>query len=73
MADTHGFLDRAIFRYFAECGEVWHAGDFGPFEILEELESFKPLRGVWGNIDGEECGRLCRRTCSGSARGCGFT
>jgi putative phosphoesterase len=54
MADTHGFLDRAIFRYFAECGEVWHAGDFGPFEILEELESFKPLRGVWGNIDGEK-------------------
>jgi putative phosphoesterase len=53
MADTHGFLDPAILAYFAECDEVWHAGDFGPFEILEELESFKPLRGVWGNIDGE--------------------
>ena len=53
MADTHGFLDPAILRYFAECDEVWHAGDFGPFAILEELEKFKPLRGVWGNIDGE--------------------
>ena len=53
MADTHGFLDPAIFAYFAECDEVWHAGDFGPFAIVEELEAFKPLRGVWGNIDGE--------------------
>jgi putative phosphoesterase len=54
LADTHGFLDPAIFSYFAECDEVWHAGDFGPFTILEELEKFKPLRGVWGNIDGAE-------------------
>jgi putative phosphoesterase len=53
LSDTHGFLDPAIFNYFAECDEVWHAGDFGPFAILEELEKFKPLRGVWGNIDGE--------------------
>ena len=54
MADTHGFLDPAIRAYFAECDEVWHAGDFGPFAIVEELERFKPLRGVWGNIDGEK-------------------
>ncbi len=54
MADTHGFLDPAIFEYFGECDEVWHAGDFGPFSIVEELEAFKPLRGVWGNIDGEK-------------------
>jgi putative phosphoesterase len=54
MADTHGFLDPAIYDYFAECDEVWHAGDFGPIAVVEELESFKPLRGVWGNIDGEK-------------------
>ena len=52
LSDTHGFLDPAVFNYFSECDEVWHAGDFGPFAILEELEKFKPLRGVWGNIDG---------------------
>ena len=54
LADTHGFLDPAILKYFAECDEVWHAGDFGPLEIVEELESFKPLRGVCGNIDGDK-------------------
>jgi len=54
LSDTHGFLDPAIFNYFAECDEVWHAGDFGPFAILQELEKFRPLRGVWGNIDGDK-------------------
>jgi uncharacterized protein len=54
LSDTHGFLDPAIFNHFAACDEIWHAGDFGPFEILEQLEKFKPLRGVWGNIDGSK-------------------
>jgi len=54
LADTHGFLDPAIFNYFADCDEIWHAGDFGPVEILDELHAFKPVRGVWGNIDGEQ-------------------
>jgi len=54
LADTHGFLDEALFNYFAECDEVWHAGDFGPPETLDRLKSFKPLRGVFGNIDGAE-------------------
>ena len=51
MSDTHGFLDDAIFKYFAECDEVWHAGDFGP-DVLDRLQAFKPLRAVYGNITG---------------------
>ncbi|MBK6828233.1 MAG: metallophosphoesterase family protein [Chitinophagaceae bacterium] len=50
ISDTHGFLDEAVFRHFANCDEVWHAGDFGP-DVTEKLESFKPLKGVYGNID----------------------
>jgi putative phosphoesterase len=53
MSDTHGFLDDAIFKYFAECDEIWHAGDFGP-NVLDRLEAFKPLRAVYGNIDGPD-------------------
>ena len=53
MSDTHGFLDDAIFKYFAECDEIWHAGDFGP-SVLDRLETFRPLRGVYGNIDGPD-------------------
>lgn len=54
LSDTHGFLDENVFKYFENCDEIWHAGDFGTIEILERLRSFKPLRGVFGNIDGQE-------------------
>ena len=51
ISDTHGYLDPAVFDYFAECDQIWHAGDFGPVSVSEELSNFKPLRGVYGNID----------------------
>ena len=54
LSDTHGFLDEAIFTYFEKCDEVWHAGDFGPVEVLDQMKAFKPVRGVYGNIDGAE-------------------
>jgi putative phosphoesterase len=53
LSDTHGFLDDAVFKYFDECDEIWHAGDFGT-NVAEPLAAFKPLRGVYGNIDGKE-------------------
>lgn len=53
LSDTHGFLDDAVFKHFSDCDEIWHAGDFGP-DVAERLEAFKPLRGVYGNIDGKE-------------------
>ena len=52
LSDTHGFLDEAVFTYFDPCDEIWHAGDFGTIEVLEQLRHFKPTRGVFGNIDG---------------------
>lgn len=54
LSDTHGFLDEAIFEYFAECDEIWHAGDFGTVAVVDRLQAFKPLRGVFGNVDGAE-------------------
>lgn len=54
LSDTHSYLDDAVFGYFKECDEIWHAGDFGSIEVIERLENFKPLRGVYGNIDGKE-------------------
>lgn len=54
LSDTHGFLDDRVFTYFADCDEVWHAGDFGTLEVADRLRAFKPLRGVYGNIDGAQ-------------------
>jgi putative phosphoesterase len=51
MSDTHSFLDERVFSYFEECDEIWHAGDFGSMDVIDQLRAFKPLRGVYGNID----------------------
>ncbi len=54
LSDTHSYLDEKIFGYFAECDEIWHAGDIGTLELADRLAAFKPLRAVYGNIDGHE-------------------
>ncbi|THH41257.1 metallophosphoesterase family protein [Neolewinella litorea] len=51
LSDTHSYLDPAVFTHFADCDEVWHAGDVGDVAILDELEAFRPVRAVYGNID----------------------
>src|SRR3546814_15240852 len=54
ISDTHGLLDKAVFTHFDQCDEIWHAGDFGTMAVAEELAAFRPLKGVYGNIDGRE-------------------
>jgi putative phosphoesterase len=54
LSDTHGYLDEAVFHHFAGVDEIWHAGDFGTMALIDQLQGFKPLRGVWGNIDGPD-------------------
>jgi uncharacterized protein len=51
LSDTHSYLDPAIFDHFAECDEIWHAGDVGLDTVAKQLAQFKPLRIVRGNID----------------------
>jgi putative phosphoesterase len=58
ISDTHSFLDEAVFKHFEECDEIWHAGDFGNAELADRLSEFKPLRGVYGNIDGQQLRRM---------------
>ncbi len=43
-----------MLQNFKDCDEIWHAGDFGTIELVNKLQAFKPLRGVYGNIDGQE-------------------
>lgn len=54
ISDTHGFLDDAVFKHFENCDEIWHAGDFGNIELADKLAAFKPLKGVYGNIDDKD-------------------
>jgi putative phosphoesterase len=54
ISDTHGFLDENVFTHFENCHEIWHAGDFGNIELANRITSFKPLKGVYGNIDSND-------------------
>ena len=54
LSDTHSYLDPKIKEYFSNVDEIWHAGDIGSMEVLDELIAYKPTRAVWGNIDNHE-------------------
>jgi putative phosphoesterase len=54
LSDTHGYIDSSLFTFFADCEEIWHAGDWGSAETVKQLEKFKPIRSVYGNIDGQD-------------------
>jgi putative phosphoesterase len=54
ISDTHSYLDETVFTHFSNCDEIWHGGDFGNISVIEKLAAFKPLKGVYGNIDGSE-------------------
>ncbi|MFD1141658.1 metallophosphoesterase family protein [Larkinella insperata] len=59
LSDTHGFLDPHLFTHFAQCDEIWHAGDIGSLEIIDQLRAFRPLRAVYGNIDNAQIAQEC--------------
>ncbi|WP_175402766.1 metallophosphoesterase family protein [Mangrovivirga cuniculi] len=54
ISDTHSHLEENVLKYFEECDEIWHAGDIGDISVLHTLENFKPVRAVYGNIDGSD-------------------
>lgn len=62
LSDTHGHWDERFAKYFAECDEIWHAGDIGTLALAERLSALKPLRAVCGNIDGGDLRRLFPQT-----------
>jgi putative phosphoesterase len=52
LSDTHGIVPNQVYDFFKDCDEIWHAGDIGSMDALIELQAFKPLRAVYGNMDG---------------------
>ena len=53
LSDTHAWWDDKYTEYFSECDEIWHAGDIGSDGLATRLATLKPLRAVYGNIDGQ--------------------
>lgn len=52
VSDTHGTFDDRLREFLRDVDEIWHAGDIGSLELADRIAAFKPLRAVYGNIDG---------------------
>jgi putative phosphoesterase len=51
LSDSHSYIDDRILEYAGQADEIWHGGDFGSMDVIEQLEKIKLLKGVYGNID----------------------
>ncbi len=54
ISDTHGVFDEPLMEFLKPVDEVWHAGDFGTLEVAQKVAAFKPMKGVYGNCDGQD-------------------
>lgn len=54
LSDTHGYIDDAILKHVTQADEVWHAGDIGDLKVTNLIKKIKPLKAVFGNIDGHD-------------------
>ncbi len=59
LSDTHGYFDENMRHFLEPVDEIWHAGDIGTLQLLDELKEIKPLRAVYGNIDGHDIRNEC--------------
>ena len=60
LSDTHSCWDDKFATYFAQCDEIWHAGDVGDITVIERLKEICPVvRAVSGNIDHGVVRRQC--------------
>lgn len=51
ISDTHSHLDKRLMEHVDWCDQIWHGGDWGNVSLSDTLESYKPIQGVYGNID----------------------
>lgn len=55
ISDTHGIFSQGFRDFLGGVDEIWHAGDFGGgLEFADSIREFKPLKGVYGNCDGQD-------------------
>jgi len=69
ISDTHGTFDQTLKTFLKDVDEIWHAGDIGSPEVADQIAAFKPLRAVYGNIDGGIMRRTYREFLPGGGGG----
>ncbi|HEY2895776.1 MAG TPA: metallophosphoesterase family protein, partial [Gemmatimonadaceae bacterium] len=58
ISDTHGLLRAGVHEAFAGVDLIFHAGDVGGDDILNELSLIAPVEAVYGNMDVPDNPRL---------------
>jgi putative phosphoesterase len=56
LSDTHSHWNDEWNKYIEIADEIWHAGDIGNESVLLKIKQIgidKPVRAVFGNIDGQ--------------------
>ena len=51
ISDTHNILPQSVRNHFNQVDYIFHAGDIGNWNILEQLKKIAPVIAVYGNID----------------------
>ena len=63
ISDTHCYWDDRYAEHFADCDEIWHAGDIGNEALIDMIASIGPqVRAVYGNADGQDLRRRFKET-----------
>lgn len=51
LSDTHAYFDSDMRKFLEPVDQIWHAGDIGSAQLLDDLRQFRPVTAVFGNID----------------------
>ncbi|MBQ4230347.1 MAG: metallophosphoesterase family protein [Salinivirgaceae bacterium] len=51
LSDTHAYFDSDMRKFLEPVDQIWHAGDIGSAQLLDDLLQFRPVTAVFGNID----------------------
>lgn len=54
ISDTHSYVHPKITNFLSQCNEIWHAGDIGNLDTAKAFAEIKPVKAVYGNIDGQD-------------------
>jgi hypothetical protein len=58
ISDSHSYIDHKTLTYLDDCDEIWHAGDIGLLDVMQQLPGGKNIRAVFGNIDDAEAQQI---------------
>ena len=51
ISDTHGVFSDEFKEFLSPVDEIWHGGSIN---FADSIAAFKPLKGVYGNCDGQD-------------------